>query len=209
MLHEFIAVISGAVLYVIEALGYWGIFLLSVLESANIPVPSEVILPFSGFLASRGVFDFWTVVFLGGFGNLVGSLVSYYLAYYYGRKPVVFLSKYLLLREEDLEKAETWFKRFGILSVFIARFVPVIRTFISFPAGMFKVNIWKFTLLTFVGSFLWSAVLTWLGFVLGENWETLGGYFRQFDYAIAILFILIAAWWVWRHFKQRQAKASE
>ena len=209
MLHEFIAVISGVVLYTIESLGYWGIFLLSLLESANIPVPSEIILPFSGFLVSRGSFGFWTVAFLGGLGNLAGSLISYYLAYYYGRRPVMFLSKFLLVNAEDLDRAETWFGRFGVFSVFIARFVPVIRTFISFPAGMFKVNIWKFTLLTFVGSFLWSAVLTWLGFVLGENWETLGGYFRQFDYAIVILFILIAAWWVWRHFKQRQAKASE
>ena len=83
MLHEFIAVISGVVLYTIESLGYWGIFLLSLLESANIPVPSEIILPFSGFLVSRGSFGFWTVAFLGGLGNLAGSLISYYLAYYY------------------------------------------------------------------------------------------------------------------------------
>ena len=109
---------------------------------------------------------------------------------------------------DDLERAETWARKFGNLSIFFARFVPVIRTFISFPAGMFRVNLLYFTVLTFIGSFLWSWFLTYLGFILGENWRMLEGYFRKFDFIILALIILGAAWWIRRHVRKNKAHSQ-
>lgn len=207
-MHVILEFIFSLTISVIEFLGYGGIFFLSLVESANIPVPSEVILPFSGFLAAQGVFNFWLVVILGALGNLAGSLISYELAHYFGRRPVVILSKFFLVHPDDLAVAEAWAKKFGNASIFFARFVPVIRTFISFPAGMFKVNLFYFALLTFLGSFLWSWFLAYLGFVLGENWRMLEGYFRKFDYAVLALLILGALWWIRRHFRKKQTHSQ-
>lgn len=207
-MHALLETLFSFVTTVIQMFGYFGIFFLSLLESANIPVPSEVILPFGGFLAAQGVFSFWWVVIWGTLGNLVGSLVSYGLAYYFGRKPILFLSKLLLVSIDDLDMAERWFKKFGNTSIFFARFVPVIRTFISFPAGLFKVKLFYFSWLTLVGSFLWSLLLTYLGFVLGENWQSLGDYFRQLDYLIVAIIFLVAFWWVYRHVRHRRAHSK-
>ncbi|HEY4524034.1 MAG TPA: DedA family protein [Candidatus Paceibacterota bacterium] len=207
-MHVILEFIFSLTISVIEFLGYTGIFFLSLLESANIPIPSEVILPFSGFLAAQGVFNFWLVVVLGALGNLAGSLISYGLAHYFGRRPILFLSKLFLVHIDDLERAETWARKFGNLSIFFARFVPVIRTFISFPAGMFRVNLLYFTVLTFIGSFLWSWFLTYLGFILGENWRMLEGYFRKFDFIILALIILGAAWWIRRHVRKNKAHSQ-
>jgi len=140
MLSHVLEIISIFVLDTVEALGYTGIFILSALESANIPIPSEVIIPFPGFLASRGVFNFWVVVLMGASGNLVGSLVSYYAAAKLDKK---------IRKKREFVLAQKWFDRFGLWSTFIGRLLPIVRTFISFPAGMFKVNIWKFSVLTF------------------------------------------------------------
>ena len=157
MLNNLLEIISTFVLNTIEAWGITGVFVLSALESANIPIPSEVIIPFAGFLAAIGRFNFWAVVLAGAFGNLAGSLVSYYAA--------ARLDKHLR-KNRDFIIAEKWFKKFGIWSVFFGRMLPIVRTFISFPAGMFKVNIWKFSYLTFLGSFLWSWLLAYIGFFL-------------------------------------------
>ena len=206
-MNTILEAIFSFVISVIELLGYGGIFLLSLLESANIPIPSEVVLPFSGFLAAKGAFVFWWVVAMGTLGNLAGSLVSYGVAHFFGRKPFEFLAKVLLVSWDDLDKAENWFKKYGNASVFFARFVPVVRTFISFPAGMFKVRLAPFVTLTLLGSFVWSWVLTYFGFVLGENWHSLEKYFKQFDYAILALLSLVVIWWTWRHVRQRQEES--
>lgn len=203
-MHTILDVIFSFLIFIIQFLGYGGIFLLSLLESANIPIPSEIILPFSGFLAAKGVFAFWWVVAFGTLGNLTGSLVSYAGAYYFGRKPIEFLSRFFLVSMADLERAENWFKKYGNTSVLFARFVPVIRTFISFPAGMFKIKLSSFVALTLLGSFLWSWALTYFGFVLGENWQILEGYFRQFDYVILALLVLVNLWWIRRHIRQKK-----
>ncbi|MDP1689489.1 MAG: DedA family protein [bacterium] len=204
MLHQVIETISLFALNTIETLGYFGVFILMALESANIPIPSEVIMPFAGFLVVQGSFNFWLVVFIGAFGNLAGSLVSYYLARYYGLKPLLFLSKIYLVHESHIATAENFFKKYGNLSAFIARFVPVIRTFISYPAGMFKVPVLNFAIFTFVGSFIWSWLLALIGYKLGENWETIGLYLRQADYAIAAIAIIFAVWWVWGIYREHK-----
>ncbi|MDP2648080.1 MAG: DedA family protein [Candidatus Yanofskybacteria bacterium] len=205
MLSDLIAAISLLVLQTIEYFGYAGVFFLMALESANIPVPSEVIMPFSGFLVSQGAFSFWAVVFWGAFGNLAGSLFSYWLGFRWGRKALPY-AKYLLLHEHDIVAAERWFARFGNVAAFFSRLLPVVRTFISFPAGIFRVPLLSFSLYTLAGSFAWSAFLAYLGMVLGENWHALESYFRQFDIAIVALGAAVVTWWIYRHFSRNGVK---
>jgi len=197
LISELLEIISKFVLETIDSWGRVGVFVLMALESANIPIPSEVIMPFSGFLAAEGRFSFWGIILVGALGNLAGSLVSYYAA--------VPLAKHLRHKREFIA-AEKWFERFGVWSIFIGRLLPVIRTFISFPAGMFKVNIWKFSALTFVGAFLWTWLLTYIGFFLGENWDILGPYFRRFDFVIVGIGIIVVILYLKYHFGNRQNK---
>ncbi len=189
--------LSNLVIEVIKYLGYPGVFLLMTLESVNIPIPSEVIMPFSGFLALQGSFNFWVVAFVGTLGNVAGSLLSYFLAEWIIkiRGRYTFLS--VILTEKHLRKTNEWFVKYGSYSIFFGRVVPVVRTFISLPAGIGKMNAAKFTYLTFLGSLIWSVFLTYVGFFLGSNWDTIGRYFRQADYVIvglvaaAILYLLL------------------
>jgi len=194
MLEYILETLTVFTLDTIESLGYAGVFLLMALESANIPIPSEIIMPFSGFLVSTGSFNFWLVVFFGALGNLAGSLVSYFAASKLDRR---------IRKNRDFALAERWFKKYGDISMFFSRMLPIVRTFISFPAGMFKVNIWKFSAYTFAGSFLWSWLLTYIGFVLGENWQTLEPYFRQFDYVIVGIGVASFIWWIWHHKRRK------
>jgi len=199
MLEEVIESLTGFVLNTIGSLGEVGVFFLMLLQSANIPVPSEVIMPFSGFLASKGEFGFWIIVTVGTLGNLAGSLISYHLA-----TPM----KKRLEHKKEFQSAERWFQRFGIRSVFIGRMVPVVSTFISFPAGLFKVNLLKFSALTFMGAFIWNSVLAYGGFFLGENWNILGPYFRKFDYLLVGIVIIGIGTYTWYHLKGRKAKIA-
>lgn len=206
MFEGILAAVSKIVLDTIESWGYLGILFLMALESANIPIPSEIIMPFSGFLVATGKFNFWLVVLMGALGNLLGSIVNYFLAYHYGKKAALFLSKLAFVEMDDFDIAETWFKKFGLLSSFFARLVPIIRTFISFPAGMFRVNLMAFSLLTFAGSFFWSLVLTSAGYLTGENWGFLEPYFRRFDVIIGAVILAIVFWLVYRRFGKKVLK---
>lgn len=178
------------------------------LESANVPIPSEIIMPFSGFLVSQNTFSFWSVILVGALGNTAGSLVSYYLAKYYGLRPLHFLSRLYLVHQSHMKMAERFFEKYGNLSVFIVRFLPIVRTFISYPAGMFKVPVLNFTLLTFIGSFGWSWFLTYVGFKLGENWTALNVYFKQADYVIMFLALSFATWWIYRIYREHKKVSS-
>ena len=187
------------ILNVIEKLGYGGIFMLSLFESANIPIPSEIIVPFSGFLVSIGSMNFWAVVIFASLGNLTGSIISYELALRYGRRPVLFFGKFIWTSEEHLKLAERFFDKYGVYSIFFGRLLPVIRTFISFPAGMFQVTRIKFIVYTFIGAFIWSFFLTYIGFELGQNWTNIRAYFHVFEIAIiTILFIVFGFWIIMR-----------
>jgi membrane protein DedA with SNARE-associated domain len=186
MVESLVSGLSLFLLSIISSWGYWGIYFLMTLESADIPVPSEVVLPFAGFLVSQGQFNFLGVVLAGALGNLVGSLINYGLAYRYGLRAATFLSKIRLMSAEELSRATNWFHRRGLAAIFFGRFLPVVRTFISFPAGMFQVDLRRFSALTFIGSFLWSAMLVYIGYSTGSNWLLLEPYFRQFDYLVLI-----------------------
>lgn len=194
--------ISKLVIEAIRYLGYPGVFLLMTLESVNIPIPSEVIMPFSGFLAMQGKFNFWAVASVGTMGNVAGSLLSYFLAEWILR----IRNRYAILRtvlsEKHLEKTNEWFRKYGSYSIFFGRVVPVVRTFISIPAGIGKMNVTKFTYLTFLGSFLWSLFLTYVGYFLGSNWGTIESYFRQMDYAVLAIAATVVLYFIFRKRKK-------
>lgn len=170
------------------------------LESALIPIPSEITMPFAGFLVSRGEMSFTLIVLAGAFGNLVGSLAAYYLGYYLEEHVVLNLvkkyGKFILLTEHEYLRSIHWFKKYGSGIAFFSRLLPAVRTVISLPAGLSEMNVWKFSLYTFFGSLIWSAFLTYIGFYLGENWHSLEGYFRKFEILIAVALILGILWYI-------------
>jgi len=200
MIGNLLEPITLFTLNTIKDFGYGGVFFLMLLESANIPIPSEIIMPFSGFLVSQGAFNFWLLVFFGALGNLVGSLISYAIAFYLSDKALNFFLKFRLLRKKEVDFSINLFQKYGISTAFFSRIFPVIRTFISFPAGLFKVSLVPFSLFTFLGSFLWSLLLTFLGLKLGENWRVLETYFRQFDTIIVFGLFFVFIFWIQHHF---------
>ncbi len=197
MITSIFAIISKFILDIISKIEYGGIFLLMAIDSVNIPIPSEITMPFSGFLAGQGTFNFWMVVLAGTIGSVIGSLISYSIAYFVGKPLINFLKKIPIVNR-DYFKVEKFFNNHGQKTIFWGRLIPVVRTFISFPAGIFKVNIWKFTFLTIIGSFIWSLALSFLGYILGENWMVLQKYFHRFDYLILAIILVFIVWYIWR-----------
>lgn len=201
MITYLLELLAGFIISVIEATGYFGIFILMTLESALIPLPSEVTMPFSGFLVTQGKFNFWLVVLAGGIGNLVGSLIAYYIGFFLEESVLhAFVRKYgrfVLLTMHDYERAERWFRKHGEIIAFTSRLLPAVRTFISLPAGVAEMNVWKFSIYTLVGSLIWSAFLTFVGLKLGENWHSISDYFHKFDVLIGVVGIAAVALYLW------------
>lgn len=190
-LFEFLTIyISG----IISHIGYAGIFLLMTLESACLPVPSEVVMTFSGFVVQSGALNFWIVVLVGSLGCLAGSIISYLIGYYGGRPLLEKYGKYVLINKQEIGTADKWFVKYGNKAVFITRLLPVVRTFISLPAGIAKMNFKKFIAYSFIGSLPWCFVLTYAGILLGKNWNALEQYWTYFDIAIIAGIILLAAY---------------
>ena len=187
--------ISSSIIHLIQSTGYLGIFILMTLESALIPIPSEITMPFAGFLAAQGSLSFTLVVFAGAIGNLMGSLIAYYIGYFLEEnvilKNVKKYGKFVLISEHDLEKANKWFGKYGDRIVFLSRLLPAVRTFISLPAGIFEMNIWKFSIYTFIGSLIWSLFLTYIGFYFQSRWNVLEQYFRKFDFLILGVIVIL------------------
>ena len=188
--------------------GYLAVFVLMVLESACIPIPSEVTMVFGGFLVSRGDLDFFWVGMVGALANLLGSWLAYWVGYAGGRPLILRWGKYVLLREHELDRAHDWFERHGEAAVFVSRLLPVVRTFISLPAGVARMPFGKFTLYTFLGCLPWSFALTWAGVLLGDNWETFLRYGEPISLAIGIAGVAFIAWWVVRRVRARRAAAE-
>ena len=177
-------------------------------ESALIPIPSEITMPFAGFLAGRGLMNFWLAVSVGAFANLTGSILAYWLGYKKGEEWVRIAIKkwgrWLLIKEEEFDKAKTWFSNYGQWITFASRLLPVVRTFISLPAGISKMDLKLFSALTFIGSFIWSAFLAYLGLKLGQNWLSIEPYFRKFQILIAVLGISAVIFYIWSHIKRNK-----
>lgn len=206
MIFTILETLTSFITNLVSDLGYFGIFLAMTIESASIPLPSEIIMPFAGFLVSQGKFDFWIVVFVGALGNLVGSWIMYWFGYW-GQEVVVrkFIrnyGKFVLVSEVELDRTEKWFRKWGDWIVFISRLLPIVRTFISVPAGIAKMNFLRFSVLTFVGSFLWSALLTYVGFVLGENWDSIEPIFRRFDYLVVFVGLIALGLILYHKYKE-------
>ncbi|QQG40727.1 MAG: DedA family protein [Candidatus Levyibacteriota bacterium] len=197
--------LSTLITQFIHTTGYFGIFLLMTLESALIPIPSEVTMPFAGFLASKGDMSLWIVIFIGAIGNLVGSWIAYGLGYFLEETVIVSLikryGKFILITEHEYQQSRHWFNKYGNSIAFFSRVLPAVRTFISLPAGLSQMNIWKFSFYTFTGSLIWSTFLTFVGFYLGENWHSLEPYYRKFEYVIAGIFIAGGLWYINRKLK--------
>ena len=199
MIDKIITLLAGFIIGTISRLGYGGIVLLMAIESACIPLPSEIIMPFSGYLVSTGQMNLWLVGLAGAIGCMLGSIVAYYAGAWGGRPFIEKYGKYILISYHDLDSADRWFQRHGDITIFVGRLLPVIRTFIAFPAGVARMNLWRFNLYTFVGSYIWSLGLAWIGMKLGEHWNTLGVYFHRFDAAIGVILLIAVVWYVRRH----------
>jgi len=177
--------------------GYWGIGVGMAIESANIPLPSEIILPFGGYLASTRELNFWGVALAGTAGGTVGSIISYVVGYYGGRPFLEKYGHYLRISHSNLALADKWFNRHGEFTVFFTRLMPIIRTFISLPAGISRMSFKRFVVYTFLGSLPWCVLLTWLGFKLGEEWESLEKYFHLLDvFVIGALLLAAVVYWL-------------
>jgi membrane protein DedA with SNARE-associated domain len=201
MLEKIIAIIATWIMGVISSLGYSGVVLLMAIESACIPLPSEIIMPFAGFLVFKGEMTLWGVAFAGAFGCVVGSIPAYYLGMYGGRPLVEKYGKWVLISAKDLNWADQAFAKHGEIIIFIGRLLPAVRTFIAFPAGVARMNMSKFIVYTFVGSLIWCYFLALAGFTAGEHWESLKEYFHEFHYVIAAAGLIFVVWYVRRHFK--------
>jgi membrane protein DedA with SNARE-associated domain len=204
LIARIIEILSAFIVATISTLGYAGVVLLMAIESACIPLPSEIIMPFSGYLVYKGQFNLWWVGVAGAVGCVVGSWVAYYAGLYGGRPFIEKYGRYILLSRHDLDLADRWFARYGEVIVFASRLLPVIRTFIAFPAGIARMNMARFTVYTFLGSLPWCLGLAYVGQVLGEQWDksdTLKTWFHRFDFLIGAVILAGVVWWVWRHLK--------
>ena len=198
--------IASWIISVISTFGYPGIVLTMAIESALIPLPSEIIMPFSGFLVSTGVFDLNLVALSGALGNVLGSLIAYAIGFY-GHEKLVrrFIRKFgkwILVSENELDETEKLLHRYKDLVVLGSRVVPGIRTVISLPCGFAKLPLGRFIVLTFIGSLIWSYFLAWIGKSLGENWDTLGPYFHKADAAIVVILVLAVCWYIYHKIKK-------
>lgn len=202
MLEKLLASIATWIIGIISSMGYGGIILLMGIESACIPLPSEVIMPFAGYLVFKGEMTLFGAAFAGAIGCVLGSIPAYYLGKFGGRPLVEKYGKWVLISPKDLDFADRAFARYGEVIIFIGRLLPAVRTFIAFPAGVSGMNMGRFVIYTFFGSLLWCWVLAWLGFKMGANWESLKVYFHEFHYVIAAAGLIFMVWYVRRHFKQ-------
>ncbi len=201
MIEKFIAGLSGFIIATISTLGYGGIVLLMAIESACIPLPSEVIMPFSGYLVATGRFSLHLVAIAGAVGCLLGSYVAYYVGGHGGRRFIERYGRYVLIAPHELEVADRFFNRWGSHAVFWSRLLPVVRTFIAFPAGVSRMRLLPFTIYTLLGSYLWCLVLAYAGMKFGQHWDALAPYFHRFDAVIAVLIVAAAAAFLYNRIK--------
>ncbi|EGW41633.1 DedA family protein [Desulfosporosinus sp. OT] len=187
------------VIYVISSLGYVGVFLAMAIESACIPLPSEIILPFTGYMVFLGRFSLWQATIAATLGNLFGALVAYYVGLWGGRPFIKRFGRYLFINEKELSWTERTFEHHGELTVFIGRLLPIIRTFISLPAGIAKMKPIKMAIYTVAGALPWCLMLIFVGQKLGENWNTLKPLFHRLDLLAGILILVLFGYWIFKH----------
>ena len=206
MFERIIAPIAAWIVAVISALGYAGIALLMAIESACIPLPSEIIMPFSGYLVSTRRFDLVLVATAGAIGCNIGSTIAYAIGFYGGRPLVERWGYWVLIGQRELAFVDWFFDRFGSIAVFVGRLLPVVRTFIALPAGIARMSQTKFQIYTFLGSWPWCFALAYVGMRLGAKWDSdprLREFMHRFDGVIIAVAVIAVAWYVWMHLKHR------
>jgi membrane protein DedA with SNARE-associated domain len=211
MFEKIIATLAGFIIAVISKAGYLGVLLLMAIESACIPLPSEIIMPFAGYLVYTGRFSLLWAATAGALGCNLGSVIAYEIGARGGRRLVERYGSYVFLSRHDLEMTERFFQRFGAAAVLIGRLLPVIRTFIALPAGIARMPRLRFHVYTFVGSWPWCFALAWIGMKLGEKWDKdprLKQWFHRLDAVIILLLLAGITWFVWSHWKNRVRAAA-
>ena len=181
--------------------GYPGLVFAMALESMVFPLPSEAVMPFAGFLWSTGQMSVWLIILWSTVGSLIGSMISYWIGLYGGRPFIAKFGRYVLLNEKHLRQTENFFHKHGAKAIFIGRLIPVIRHLISIPAGLGKMNVWKFICYTVVGATLWNTFLTVVGYYLGANWTLIKQYGEYLDLTV-IFVIIVTGLWFWQKYKK-------
>jgi len=208
MIERIITYLAGIIVAVISAGGYVGVALLMAIESACIPLPSEIIMPFAGYLVSTGRFTLVGAATAGAIGCNLGSVIAYEIGYYGGRPLAEKYGSYILMSRHDVEIADRFFKRFGGWAIFVGRLLPVVRTFIALPAGIARMPRVPFHVYTFLGSWPWCFGLAYFGMKLGDHWMDLKPYFLNFKEVIVVLLLVGIVWFVWTHWKNRMRVAT-
>ena len=209
MFETILSALATFAISVISGGGYIGIAFLMAIESACIPLPSEIIMPFAGYLVSTGRFNLYLAATAGALGCNLGSIVAYEIGKHGGRPLALRWGKYLLIGPEEIDAADRFFERYGSVAVLIGRLLPVIRSFIAFPAGVSRMRLLPFHLYTFVGSWPWCFALAWVGMKLGDKWNSdprIKAAFHQADLVIGIILILIVIAYVWHRVRGLKAK---
>jgi membrane protein DedA with SNARE-associated domain len=201
VLHQLLDPILQMIRDGVASWGYLGVILMMAIESANVPLPSEAIMPTAGLLVQQGKLNFHLAAFAGAIGCVLGSIPSYYLGMLGGRPFLEKYGRYLLLRKQDMEIADKWVNKYGDITFFVCRMLPVVRTFISFPAGVLKAHFGMFCLFTFIGSLAWCYLLTWVGVKFGENLEMFVSLCHKFDIAIVLVVVAGFGYYLYRHLK--------
>jgi membrane protein DedA with SNARE-associated domain len=211
MLEQLLTAVASWIVAMISASGYLGVVALMAIESACIPLPSEVIMPFAGYLVSTGRFSLIGAATMGALGCNIGSTVAYYVAAKGGRGLIERWGSYVLFSPRELERAEKFFARYGAVTVFVGRLLPVVRTFIAFPAGLARMPMLKFQIYTFVGSWPWCFGLAYIGYRLGQEWNSspmLHRIFRDFDIVIVVAIVAALAWFILSRLRERATRRS-
>ncbi len=201
MLHQLLDPILQMIRDGVASWGYLGVILMMAIESANVPLPSEAIMPTAGLLVQQGKMNIHLAALAGAVGCLLGSIPSYFLGMLGGRPFLEKYGRYLLLRKQDMEIADKWVNKYGDITFFVCRMLPVVRTFISFPAGVLKAHFGMFCLFTFIGSLAWCYLLTWVGIKFGENLEMFVSVWHKFDIAIVLVVVAGFSYYLYRHLK--------
>jgi Uncharacterized membrane-associated protein len=200
--------IAAIAVSIISASAYPGIFILMMLESMFFPVPSEAVMPFAGFLIVDGTLTWTGTILFATLGSLAGSLISYAIGYYGGKTFILKFGKFFLLKEKHLEMSEHFFNRHGQITIFASRFIPVVRHFISIPAGAGKMNLIKFCIYTVLGAGIWNTFLTYLGYKLKQNWDTVMQYSHYIDTGVLVVLIIALGYYIYKIYKNLTKKSK-
>lgn len=198
--------LSDTLLNLFTTFGYAGIILAMAIESCCIPLPSELIMPLAGFLAWQGRLSLGGVALAGAIGCVLGSLVAYWIGAVEGRPLLLRYGRYVLISQHDADRADEWFARHGDITIFFTRLMPIVRTFISLPAGIARMDLRKFVIFTFLGSLPWCFVLAYAGYKLGQHWRDVGSTLHKYDVVVGVVLAALIAWFIYRHLQRPRGR---